>query len=224
MESFALRRQFALTIVAVTAVIICVWLTRDLGTVLPGRIVIAPPEINDHSDAQISNAKGETSAELQLQTAVAILEAEEALGPEARSGATLRFGGARYVVISQPSASGVTDILVDLQDRRSTAVVPAGSYSFTTAYGTAVYIEPKKISAYRQDWPSLAVVSGSELGPYTSYASEEGAALTPAETHTDQSISISFFRDLNVNTDESSVTDAGTGKPQKVGVLTLALP
>jgi len=77
---------------------------------------------------------------------------------------------------------------------------------------------------YRQDWPAVEVLRGSELGPDKSYVSEEGASFTPAEVHTDNSVTLSIFWDLSAEPYGEPVTNPATGKPRQLGAITLPLP
>lgn len=208
---------------AIVALMLLIWLIAGRVSPTPGQVLISPRE-DVAADSTLSATQPGLSPLDQRGAAIAILEREEPLGEEARSKAWLRTSGQRYALISQPTASGIADIVVDLVEGRSTSILPAGSHTFETNSGTIVYVEPQRVSIYRKDWPEVQTLPGSQLGPDKSYASEEGASFTPIESHTDNAVTLSIFWDLAAEPFGEQVTDPATGKPRQLGTITLPLP
>lgn len=139
-----------------------------------------------------------------MEMAIAALEAEEELGSDYRGRASLRVSGDRYVLLSQPSAGGDAASVVDLAHGIRTALIPAGSYSVDLLGGTILFVEEQRILYYKVDMPALAVLPGSELRYGETYASEEGAQLSPELTQGNYTITARVFSETEPLTTQST--------------------
>lgn len=103
--------------------------------------------------------------------------------------------GKRYILISQPSAESSHDEIIDSQTGTVTPISGEVRYYLTSeGRDVALYIDYTSVHIYTLDQPDVVLVKGSQLIDNETYHSgTSDAYLSPVQTHTTHSMTISVF-------------------------------
>jgi len=152
-------------------------------------------KIQDDANVSIRNWNGGYSDELPLQAV-----------------------GKRYVLMHHPSETGfISGIVVDAKS--GSIIEIGGGYPIETKSGM-IYVNDN-IKYYKFDTPASVVLANSELPKMQTYNSGgDMPVMTPTETHTDTSLTISVF-DMNTVAENP---DTPNYKFKKLRDVTFTLP
>lgn len=125
---------------------------------------------------------------------IALLSARQKSNADFYSKLWLSGVGKRYILVSQPSGESFHDEIIDSQTGEVTPIFGLTRYFLTPERNIALYIDYQAIYTYSLDQANAIIISNSLLFDNESYyPSTSNTFLTPTETHTKDSITISVF-------------------------------